>query len=94
MILYGEGGNGKSTLLSLITNLLGAANVSNVSLEDLSNDKSFTLGLLEGKLANIGGELGKNGMVDMKNLKLLTGEDKVRMEKNLRIVNLKAATQS
>lgn len=28
--------------------------------------KSFTLGLLEGKLANIGGELGKNGMVDMK----------------------------
>lgn len=91
VILYGEGGNGKSTLLSLITNLLGATNVSNVSLEDLSNDKSFTLGLLEGKLANIGGELGKNGMVDMKNLKLLTGEDKVRMEKKFKDSEFKSS---
>lgn len=91
IILYGEGGNGKSTLLTLITNLLGAANVSNVSLEDLSNDKSFTLGLLEGKLANIGGELGKNGVVDMKNLKLLTGEDKVRMEKKFKDSEFKSS---
>ncbi|MEK5039444.1 DNA primase family protein [Sporosarcina sp. FSL K6-3457] len=91
IILYGDGGNGKSTLLSLITNLLGAANVSNVSLEHLSKDKNFTLGLLDGKLANIGGELAKNGVVDMTNLKLLTGEDKVRMEKKFKDSEFKSS---
>lgn len=51
VILYGEGGNGKSTLLSLITNLLGATNVSNVSLEDLSNDKKFYTWLARRKVS-------------------------------------------
>jgi len=55
-ILYGEGGNGKSVLLTILACLLGEENVSSVSLESLTN-QSFALSETLGKLANIIPEL-------------------------------------
>jgi putative DNA primase/helicase len=53
-VLYGEGRNGKSTLLHILDRLIGTANFSTVSLSCL--DKPFSVYHLYGKLANISGE--------------------------------------
>lgn len=53
-LLYGDGRNGKSTWLDVLTSLLGKANVSSVSMSML--DKPFSVVSLDGKLANIKGE--------------------------------------
>lgn len=50
-VFYGEGRNGKSTLLSTIRSLLGHSAVASVSLKNL--DKPFSMVQLDGKLANI-----------------------------------------
>ena len=55
-ILYGEGGNGKTVLLTILSSLLGEKNVSSVSLESLTS-QSFALSETLGKLANIIPEL-------------------------------------
>ena len=48
---FGEGRNGKSTLLDVIAGLLGDDAVAKVSMRNL--DKPFSMVLLDGKLANI-----------------------------------------
>ena len=55
-MLYGEGGNGKTVLLTVLSSLLGENNVSSVPLESLSS-QSFALAETLGKLANIIPEL-------------------------------------
>lgn len=52
--LYGEGANGKSLLLDVVSIVLGKENISNVSLGDLS--KPFYRAALVGKTANISTE--------------------------------------
>jgi P4 family phage/plasmid primase-like protien len=54
VIFVGDGSNGKSTLLELVIDVLGEANVSCVKLDEF-NDK-FMLIKLKGKLANIAAE--------------------------------------
>lgn len=52
LVLVGEGGNGKSTVLELIRHLLGGeANVASYSLHSLTEDR-FTVANIFGKLAN------------------------------------------
>lgn len=55
-ILYGEGGNGKTVLLTILSALLGEKNISSVSLEALAF-QPFALSETLGKLANIIPEL-------------------------------------
>ena len=55
-MLYGDGGNGKTVLLTILSALLGEKNVSSVSLENLTS-QSFALSETLGKLANIIPEL-------------------------------------
>jgi P4 family phage/plasmid primase-like protien len=54
-ILVGSGANGKSKLCDVLTELLGKQNVSNVSLEQMS-EKHTPIAML-GKLANIASEI-------------------------------------
>jgi putative DNA primase/helicase len=49
LILYGSGANGKSILFEIVTALLGPANVSNYSLQSLTNEAGYQ----RAKLANI-----------------------------------------
>ena len=51
-MLVGSGANGKSTYLNLLQEFLGKENVSNVSLQELCEDR-FKVAQLVGKLANI-----------------------------------------
>ncbi len=59
LLLYGTGSNGKSVFFDIIMRLLGHDNVSNYSLENLTDDRSYTRALLTGKLLNYGSEISK-----------------------------------
>jgi len=57
--LVGEGQNGKSTLLIVLEALLGAENISNLSLDQLTNDQIMR-SVFEHKLANFSSETGRD----------------------------------
>lgn len=74
LLLYGGGLNGKSVTLEIIETLLGAVNVSYLSLSDLTNDEVKRAGI-EGKKLNISHESGKD--VNPNVLKQLTSGERV-----------------
>ncbi len=79
LVLLGTGGhNGKSTYIKLIKKLLNS-NVSDVSMQDLSNDR-FASADLYGKKANLCADLPKTTINDTGVLKQLTGEDTLRAQ--------------
>lgn len=57
LILFGSGGNGKSVLFDIILKLLGPENVSNFSLQNLTDEKGYTRAMLSGKLLNYASEI-------------------------------------
>ena len=74
---YGEGLNGKSVTLEIIEALLGARNVSFLSLCDLTNDDVKRAGI-EHKMLNISHESGKE--VNANVLKQLTSGERVMIK--------------
>lgn len=52
---YGDGRNGKSTILEVLKGLLGSENISSISIDKL--DKPFSVSTALNKLANIVGEI-------------------------------------
>ena len=61
-ILLGDGSNGKSTFIRMLTALLGKENISSISMTQIG--KQFLIGRMAGKLANLGSEISnefKNG---------------------------------
>lgn len=80
-ILFGPGGTGKSYFLDIVQKLLGSANYSNVSMQDLGSDR-FASSDLYMKMANICGDLGNKVMYQVEELKKLTsGKDVIRAQK-------------
>ena len=77
ILLYGKGGNGKSTLLGAITTLIGSNNVSNVTLQDLSGGDDYASAELFGKLENIFADLPARNIGDTGLLKAVTGGDEI-----------------
>lgn len=73
LILNGEGGSGKSTLIRLIELMIGTDNISNISLSQLSQRFS-AYGLL-GKLLNSCADLELSALEDTSTLKKCLGED-------------------
>lgn len=57
LILFGTGQNGKSVFFEIVLKLLGTENVSNYSLQNLTDDRSYTRSLLSGKLLNYASEI-------------------------------------
>lgn len=57
LLLYGTGANGKSVFFEIINALLGRENVSNFSLQSLTNDNGYNRAQLRGKLLNYVSEL-------------------------------------
>jgi P4 family phage/plasmid primase-like protien len=80
VMLTGEGENGKSVFLDLVGDLLGEANVSNVALQDLE-DNRFRVAELYGKLANIFADLDARGLQSSSMFKTLTTGDYVTAER-------------
>ena len=79
-ILTGTGRNGKSVLISLITNFLGSTNTSSVDIQNLTDD-SFRSAELFGKLANINGDLPPKPIKDTGLIKKCTGQDPLTVAK-------------
>jgi putative DNA primase/helicase len=57
LILYGSGANGKSVFFAVIIALLGRENVSNYSLQSLTNDSGYYRAQLTNKLLNYAPEI-------------------------------------
>jgi len=72
MIFVGEGDTGKTTLLEVITNLLGKDNLSSISLQKMSSDK-FSAAHLYEKHGNLVDELSARDITDTGTFKVATG---------------------
>jgi putative DNA primase/helicase len=71
--LIGDGGNGKSVFIDVISSLCGKENVSNISLYRLNDEKY--LPELFGKMINVSGETPSAKYFNTDLLKLVTGGD-------------------
>lgn len=76
--LYGPGQNGKSTVLNVLEALLGSANISTISLSQLTKDQKIRYGI-EHKMLNISSETGRD--IDADVLKQLVTGEKVTIER-------------
>ncbi len=79
-ILYGSGGNGKSTFLNILVKMLGEYNVSSTTLDALINTR-FATATLAGKLANISGDEKLKKISNSAILKSLVGGDLITAER-------------
>lgn len=78
LVLNGEGGTGKSTVIRLIESITGSRNVSNISLTDLQQ-RFASFGLM-GKLLNSCADLEIQALEDTSIIKKILGEDTLRAE--------------
>ncbi|MEM3192762.1 MAG: phage/plasmid primase, P4 family [Candidatus Parvarchaeota archaeon] len=79
MMLVGDGGNGKSVLISLIEALVGKNNRSAVSLQEFAEDK-FSKADLFGKASNLYADLPDRDLKSVGIFKMLTGGDPIRAQ--------------
>lgn len=79
VLLFGTGRNGKGVFLHTLERLLGARNVSSVTLHDLIGNR-FRAATLFGKLANIAGDLDAKWLDGTAMFKAVTGGDSVQAE--------------
>lgn len=80
VLLLGEGGSGKSTIMKLITNIVGQNNVSNIKLDEFGNDNR----LLKLNSARVCiGDDNKDAIHvgSMENLKTLTGGNSISISR-------------
>ena len=80
IFLYGSGGNGKSTFLSILSTLLGRQNISSVSLKKIIENR-FMASQLHQKLANISADEPSFKLTASDDIKNLTGGDIITAER-------------
>ena len=82
LLICGPGGTGKSTLLKLIEEILGRANVSGISLQGLQ--ERFAPAGLFLKQANICADIPLSALNEVDMIKKLTGEDTVSADRKFK----------
>jgi len=83
-ILYGETArNGKSTLITIITALIGKENTGNISLYDINNNR-FAVAGIKGKLLNAGAEMTEEYLKDISRLKMCITGDNIEIEEKFK----------
>jgi putative DNA primase/helicase len=80
--LFGGGDNGKTTYSQLLRRIVGEANISSLSIDDMMGDR-FSLATLMGKLVNITGELMPT-LRRTDKIKLLTGGDSIHAQEKFK----------
>jgi P4 family phage/plasmid primase-like protien len=83
LMLEGDGSNGKTTMIKLITHFLGEENISNVTLHSLDNDR-FSMAVLHNKLANLVPDIGSQDLTSTAHFRALTGNDPVQADRKFR----------
>ncbi len=71
-MFVGQGANGKSTLLNVLTSFIGIDNISNISLQALASDR-FAGGNIYGKMVNIYDDLSSTALTETGLFKIITG---------------------
>jgi putative DNA primase/helicase len=79
LLCIGSGANGESTLFNMFTAMIGKENISNVSLQDLDNNR-FKPAQLYGKLINIFADIPKEPLRQTSIFKSVTGGDRISAE--------------
>jgi len=79
-LFLGEGANGKSTMLNVLTALIGERNVSSIALHRLDEDRFAPAGLY-GKLANVFADLDARALQASSMFKAITGGDLIDGER-------------
>ncbi len=82
-MLIGDGKNGKSTLLRLLTRFLGENNVSTKELANLIFNR-FAIAKLYGKLANISPDISDKALTSTGLFKAITGGDRIDAEEKFK----------
>lgn len=77
-VICGTGGTGKSTLINLISEIVGYKNTSNVALSDL--EQRFSSMALMGKTLNACADLEIDALEQTSTIKKLIGEDAIKGE--------------
>lgn len=78
-IFFGDGNNGKSTLLRMICSFIGPGNYSTLSLQDL--ETTFRPAELENKLVNLGDDIPVTTIKDSSRLKSISSGERVTVER-------------
>jgi putative DNA primase/helicase len=79
ILLYGNGRNGKGTLIKVLKRLLGERNCSTVTLHQLAENR-FRAATLFGKLANLAGDIDSRWLENTAMFKAITGGDTIQGE--------------
>ncbi len=77
LLLYGTGANGKSVLFNIINAVFGKENVSNYTLESITNNNGYERAMLGNKLLNYASEI--NGKMETHFFKLLISGEPVQV---------------
>jgi len=80
VMLIGNGSNGKSVFLELLTQFIGKENASGESLQDLDSNR-FSAANLYGKLINVHPDLSRMKISEGSMLRNLCGGDRIRAER-------------
>ena len=83
-ILYGSTArNGKSTLINIISELIGNENIGTVPFREISKNKFAGAGI-KGKLLNVGSEMTDEFIEDVSNFKMYITGDEVEIEEKFK----------
>jgi len=82
-MLWGEGRNGKSTLIKVIKALLGQKHIISISLQEIE-ESHFIKGNLYGKLANLYADLDQKALKSTGKFKMLVGGDNITADRKFR----------
>lgn len=75
----GDGANGKSTVIELLTAFIGKENMTNISLQDLERNR-FRLALILGKLVNTFADLSHKALESSSTFKSIVSGDRMSAE--------------
>lgn len=57
IFLFGFGANGKSVFFEVLSGVIGLNNISNYSLESLTDDKGYSRAMIKDKIVNYGTDI-------------------------------------
>lgn len=77
--LYGDGGTGKSTVVDILTRMIGKENTVSLQLQELDNP--FTRAMLVGKRLYLAKELTRDSLKHIGLVKAITSGDPINVEK-------------
>ena len=80
LFVFGRGGTGKSTIINILREMIGADNYSAVTLQYLMTERFAKIGLYR-KVANFDTDAKPQYLADGATLKMLTGEDTIHADR-------------